>query len=576
MDKLRIARKFFTFHLFPFFLPQLQTYSLQANNLKIRNGTVYTTHPVSAGELLSQLKSADEPLRIKRIDELGSLGVKASEAVGPLTELLKDKSAPVRAHAARALGEIGAPAKSAAAGLASLLKDPDETVRRQTVEALRAIRPGPQVMLPLLSKLLEDSDPGVQMRILQAIAEAGPAAVPGLIQALKNDKTTYWACIVLREIGPAAKDAAPALAEKLKDPRPEIRREAALALGALNEAAIPVLPQIAAALDDEDARTAATFIMGQLGKIPANAEAKIRANAASDDKFLSTISLWTLARVHPEDKELRRQATVQLAERLKDQDPFVRVAAARALTALPPAPEITLPILEKALKDADTTTIQHALDALASLGPQAVPRLVEILKQHKELRIQVAYTLGQIGPGAAAATEALAGLVADEDFNVSTEAVLALGKIGPAATSAVPALMAALQKEHCPNAHAIIYALGRIGPKAAAAQPLLLSAMNGEDKSLAVIAAWAFTQIQPSSAQIAKSIPVLVPKVLVPGLSDSLPETRKAAAEALCELGPLARDAIPALQKTAKDDSSKAVRDAAAKALESISKQKSQ
>jgi HEAT repeat protein len=75
---------------------------------------------------------------------------------------------------------------------------------------------------------------------------------------------------------------------------------------------------------------------------------------------------------------------------------------------------------------------------------------------------------------------------------------------------------------------------------------------------------------------MAKSIPILVPKVLVPGLSDSLPETRRAAAEALGELGPLARDAIPALQKTAKDDNSKAVRDSAAKALESISKQKSQ
>ncbi|MGA2796097.1 MAG: HEAT repeat domain-containing protein [Thermoguttaceae bacterium] len=521
----------------------------------------------SVKEFTGQLKSSDEAARLKAIDELGLQGGKAAEAVAPLTGLLKDKSAVVRAHAARALGEIGAPAKSAAAELASLLKDPDETVRRQTVQALHAIRPGPQVMLPLLTKLLEDSDPGVQMRILHAIAEAGPAAVPGLIEALKNDKTTYWACIVLREIGPAAKDAAPALAEKLKDPRPEIRREAVLTLGALNEAAIPVLPQIAAALDDEDARSAATFVMGQLGKIPANAEAKIRANAKSDDKFLSTVSLWALARVHPEDKELCRQATTQLVDRLKEQDPFVRVAAARALAALPPAPEITLPILEKALKDADTTTIQHALDALASLGPQAVPRLVDILKQHKELRVQVAYTLGQIGPGAAAATEALAGLVADEDFNVSTEAVLALAKIGPAAASAVPALMAALQKEHCPNAHAIIYALGKIGPKAAAAEPLLLKDMNDKDSPLAVISAWSFTQIQPRSAKTAaKAVPVLVA-----GLSDSLPETRKAAAEALGDLGPLARDAIPALQKAANDDS-KSVRDAAAKALESISK----
>jgi HEAT repeat protein len=518
--------------------------------------------------LTGQLKSTDEATRLKAIDELGLQGGKAAEAVAPLTELLKDKSAVVRARAARALGEIGAPAKSAAPELASLLTDPDETVRRQTVQALRAIRPGPQVMLPLLTKLLEDSDPGVQMRILQSMAEAGPAAVPGLIEALKNDKTTYWACIVLREIGPDAKDAAPALAEKLKDPRPEIRREAVLALGALNEGAIPVLPQIAAALDDEDARTAATFVMGELGNIPKNAEAKIYANAKSDDKFLSTVSLWALARVHPEDKELRRQATEQLVDRLKEQDPFVRVAAARALTALPPAPEITLPIWEKALKDADTTTIHHALDALASLGPQAVPKLVEILKQHKELRIQVAYTLGQIGPGAAAATEALAGLVVDEDFNVSTEAVLALGKIGPAAASAVPALMAALQKENCHNAHAIILTLGKIGPKAAAAEPVLLKEMNGKDSLLAVISAWSFTQIQPRSAKTAaKAIPVLVA-----GLSDSLPETRKAAAEALGDLGPLAREAVPALQKADKDDS-KAVRDAAAKALQSISGQ---
>jgi HEAT repeat protein len=525
----------------------------------------------SVKELTGQLKSSDETARLKAIDELGLQGGKAAEAVTPLAELLKDKSAVVRARAARALGKIGAPAKSAAPELASLLKDADDTVRRQAVQALVAIRPGPKVMIPLFIKLMEDADPGVQMRVMNDVAEAGEAAVPGLIEALKNDKTTYWACIVLREIGPAAKDAAPALAEKLKDPRPEIRREAVLTLGALNEAAIPVLPQIAATLDDEHARTAATFVMGQLGKIPANAEGKIRANAVSNDKFLGTVSLWALARVHPEDKELRRQATEQLVERLKEQDPFVRVAAARALAALPPAPEISLPILEKALKDADTTTIHHALDALASLGPQAVPRLVDILKQHNELRIPVAYTLGQMGPAAAPATDALSQQVADEDFNVSTEAVLAIAKIGPGAGSAVPALLAALQKENCPNAHAIIYALGKIGPKAAAAEPVLLKDMNGKDSPLAVISAWTFTQIQPRSAKTAaKAIPVLVA-----GLSDSLPETRKAAAEALGDLGPLAREAIPALQKAAKDDS-KTVREAAAKALESIAKQRTQ
>ena len=211
-------------------------------------------------------------------------------------------------------------------------------------------------MIPLFIKLMEDPDPGVHARVLNAITDAGEPAVPGLIEALKNDKVAYWACVVLRGMGPTAKAAVPALVEKLKDPRPEIRREAVLALGAMGDAALPAVPQIVATLSDEHAQPAATFVLGQLGKIPADAEQKIRANVKSDDKHLSIVSLWALARVHPEDKELRRQATEQSVERLKDQDPFVRVVAARALASLPPAPEITIPIWEKALKDADATT----------------------------------------------------------------------------------------------------------------------------------------------------------------------------------------------------------------------------
>ena len=75
-----------------------------------------------------------------------------------------------------------------------------------------------------------------------------------VLEALKNEKAAYWACVILREIGPAGKVAVPALAEKLKDPRPEIRREAALALGAMGGAAQPAAGQLAALLGDETMR----------------------------------------------------------------------------------------------------------------------------------------------------------------------------------------------------------------------------------------------------------------------------------------------------------------------------------
>ena len=527
-------------------------------------GPVSRAEEKSAADLIGALKSADEPGRLQAIDQLGALGDKAAAAVGPLTELLKDPSAKVRAHAARALGEIGAAAKPAVPALAELIKDSNEMVRRQVVKAVMRIRPGPQVTVPLCVKLLEDPDPGVRHRILQAITEAGPQAVPALIAALKNDKAAYWACLVLREMGPAAKAAVPALAEKLKDPRPGTRREAILTLGAMNEAALPVLPQIAACLNDEHTRTAATFVLGQLGQIPPDAEAAIRANAKSNDAFLSSFSLWALARVHPEDKQLRREATEQLIARLKDPEAFVRVAAARALAALPPAPEITGPIWQKALQNADEVTARHALDALAALGAPAVPRLIEALK-HEHLRGQVVYILGQIGPAAAPAAEALAGLVNDKNARVAQEAALALAKIGPGAKAAIPALVKSLEGEGA-NSHAVAYALGKIGPDATV-QKALTGLLKSSDRDLALVSAWVLAQVRPVTAEIAaQTVPVLTA-----GLAAPLPLERQSAAEALGNLGSLAKNAttLAALQKAASDDD-RAVRDAAADALKAI------
>jgi HEAT repeat protein len=519
--------------------------------------------PPSPQQLIQSLKSSDEQVRLQAIDRLGALGAKGAEAVAPLVELLKDASPKVRAHAAQALGAIGPAAKPAAADLVELVKDPDPLVRRQAVRAVMHIRPGPQVMLPLCVKLLEDSDPGVRLRILHAIAEAGPQAMPGLLAALQNDKAAYWACLVLREIGPAAKAAVPALTEKLKDPRPEIRREAALALGAMGSAAAPATGPLAALLDDEHTRIAATLALAEIGQIPEDAEKTIRANQASDNKLLATVSLWALARVHPDDKDLRRKVTEELIGRLKHQDPFVRAAAARALAALPPAPEITAPIWEKALLNADETTLRYALDALAGQGTKMVPRLIEGLKYPKA-RASIVYILGQIGPDAAPATEALAALTTDKHAHIVQESLVALAKIGPGAKAAVPQLIKVLEAGD-EASDAAAYALGRIGPEAAAADAALAAALKSRDLSLTVVAAWALNKIHPASADMAaKTVPVLVA-----GLSDPLAKNRQAAVEALGELGPLAKDAAAALEK-AQGDKDRAVREAAAKALKSV------
>jgi HEAT repeat protein len=524
--------------------------------------------PLTAAEppapLVKAAKTGSEAQRIAAIQELAAAGPKSAEAVPLLIELLTDSSPAIRARAAHALGEIGAAAKPAAEALAEMLKDADAVARRQAVRALIAIRPGREVMIPLFVRLMEDPDPGVRVRVMNGIADGGAAVVPGLIKALENEKTAYYACLILRDIGPEARDAAPALAKTLSDARPEVRREAALALGAIGAAASSAEPQLAAALGDELTREAATFALAQIGKVSPSTEKQIQASAQSENKVLSTVSLWALVRFHPQDRELATKAAEQFIARLKDEDAFVRLTAARALSSLQLDSQITLPIFEQVLADSDETTVLHALDALASLGKAAVPRLTAAL-EHERLRAPIAYILGQIGPDAAHATDALASLADDPNARVASESVLALAKIGPQAKAAVPKLLAALDQPECSNSQAIVYALGKIGAGDDATRSAIAARLQGEDRALAVLSAWALTKLQPQTPATSGR---LVP-VLVRGLEDPLPQTQTVAAEALANLGPLAKGAVPALEIAGSSDD-ESVRRASLEALRAI------
>lgn len=353
-------------------------------------------------------------------------------------------------------------------------------------------------------------------------------------------------------------------AEELADRRPEVRREAILALAEIGPAAAPAVAQLAAALDDKLVETPATYALGRIGKIPAAAEAKIAKNVEGQDKVLRVVSLWALARIHPEDKQLVRQTTEQLIERLMEEDPRVRAAAARALAALEPGPEIAVPALQKVFEGADEEVVRAALDTLVQFGSPSVPRLIEALK-YEGVRGRVAFILGEIGPSAAPATEALAKLIDDKDPDVSNEAIHALAKIGPDAKAAVPALVAALKKRRGPICFALVFALGKIGPDAVDAKPVLLKTVDSKDESLSLISAWSLTQIHPQCPECAaKALPVLTA-----GLADPSPRFRRGAAEALRSLGPRAKPAEAALKRLL-DDEDPEVRQAAADALEAI------
>jgi HEAT repeat protein len=335
-------------------------------------------------------------------------------------------------------------------------------------------------------------------------------------------------------------------------------------LASIGAASEPAAGKLAKALDDPLLRDAATFALVRIGKVSEDAEAKIRANAKADPIMTRVVSMWALAKLHPQDKALVREAAGVWVEGLKSDREPVRTAAARALSDVRPGPKVVVPLMAEALKDAKPEVVEHALNALAGLGEAAVPNLIEALK-HEKVRAYAAYILGRIGPKAAAATKALAGLLGDANPETRREAAIALAKIGPAAERAVPALIEALQSRGEGQDYAPVYALGSIGPAAASAKPALVKAISAKDETLALFSAWALAMIDPSDAEVAKkSVPLL--RI---GLADPEAEIRHQAAVALGKLGPLAKPAAAALQEAQRDPDPE-VSAAAAAALKAI------
>lgn len=85
---------------------------------------------------------------------------------------------------------------------------------------------------------------------------------------------------------------------------------------------------------------------------------------------------------------------------------------------------------------------ETAIDALARIGPAAIPSLIVALEDpNADVRDRAAQSLARMGPPAKEAVPMLIAALEDPDWSVRRSAARALGQIGPEAAPAVPALM---------------------------------------------------------------------------------------------------------------------------------------
>jgi HEAT repeat protein len=252
-----------------------------------------------------------------------------------------------------------------------------------------------------------------------------------------------------------------------------------------------------------------------------------------------------------------------------------------------------IPLLTKVLMEGWDTA-----EALAKIGPPAVPRLLELLQTGKvSRRPLIVKTLGMIGakhpdvvptlirilndPTPAmrqAAIDALTGMspkvhevvpalsekLKDKEAGIRLAAAAALLAIqGREARAAVPTLVELLAQPDIHHRRTAVGLLGDLGATAKEALPALTRARTDVDGGVRTAAAWAIAKIQRSEAAQAAAA------VMMEALTDKDATVRKHSIRCLAQVGPDARSAIPALVKAFQEDTQE-VSNAAAEALRRI------
>ena len=464
----------------------------------------------SLGEAGGAAHAAIPPLmKALRDPVLGAAAARAlarigAKAVPALAAELQNPDAHVRRGASSALARLGRDSAAARNALVGALADRDEIVQMRAAAALGQIDPGhPGATAILLEALGNDR---MAEEASRAFVRIGSASIPGLRSALKSDDPNrrVAAASTLCQIGPgAAQIAVPALVEALQNQAEPIYTMATVALGRTGAAAEPAIPALIEILEDPrgSKRKAAADALGRMGR-PA------------------------------------KGAVPELARLLADPEEGVRGTAAEALARFGPDASAAVPALVRAL-DASPE-----LDVFFDL--QLAPRLVD--------------ALGAIGPAANPAIPVLAEMF-EEQPEMSPHryrAAAALARIDPSRTDAiVRSLVKALGAPHSRDMFWArlgfdfvepAEALGKIGPAAGAAIPKLTAAMYHRNAHLRAAAAGALGRIDPGNPV---AVPILVEAITGPWWGVVLPheynKLQFSALEALTDMGPSAKDAIPAL-----------------------------
>lgn len=432
--------------------------------------------------------------------------------------------------------------------LSTRLVQGDESARLTAAETLSA--DASYDAASLLNALSDDSWQVRRVAVKGVSQRAAPEAIAALLTSVvENHHNPALLNSALQILTSSEVDTLSPLLELLKGSDPDLRMQAALALGEQRDTrAVEALTQ---ALSDEDTNVRYHAIEA-LGKLKAtDAVDALAGIVESRDFFLAFAALDALAKIgNPQiaprmvpllDDDLLREPAINLLGQLGDE---TAVAPLTALLNTPTAPTDAIANALAALSDryeeqyregahiADLasheispTGIQNLLDALETPGKEdlraialvlgwlkgpSVDRALTRLMGRLDLRNEIVGALVRHG---AATVDLLIAQLTAEDLEVRRSAAVALGRIGD--SNATPALLNALDDESLSIDAA--NALGQIGdPRSVDG---LLNLLGDSDASVRQAAVSALNSL---------TLPAMS-KRIIPLLHDSDPNVRESA-----------------------------------------------
>jgi len=503
-----------------------------------------------------------------------------------LLQALKDPDAFVRNTAAELIGKLGAEAKSAIPDLIAIVEELKETDIKgarsyNDLGALDALRRIGSPAVEPLSNLLESPNFVCRYVAANTLGRMGPtakSALPKLVDLMNNEKKIVdVACeAAAAQVligGPIAEPVA-FLEGLLSHEQALVRMTAARTIAQLGKPASSVVPKLVLALNDPDegVRRVAIEALKRMGSAAKPAIKTLGPRLTDDQPSVRTAAAEILRSMGPAVKE----AVGDMSDALAGEDSNVRKLVAETLTRLGPDAKPALPALIKALgtKEYDAyqrTALADAIGAIGAAATSASPTLL-VLLDHPDpiLRASVARALGRVQPPADQAVPKLLTMIAkDSNSNVRTAAIFALGKMGPSASAAAEPLKAMFDNTNTPGERkvAIGAALSRIVPaEKAKFQAIIFESLKDRSSRSLVI-------IQRNVALEMLELIGIDAKPAVPDLieltRDRVPEQRVRVALTIGRLGEIATPAIPALISLLKDGDAP-VRRAAMEAIEQI------